>query len=112
MAISTAGMWGGTLAEAESKVLQHGAAVYMYRFDYESNWPIKNTDGATLRAGHATEIQAKFENADIPGLMGTGPDRFEAARHMGQTWTTFARTGHPGVTGAGEGCPGLSHVAG
>ncbi|HLK56203.1 MAG TPA: carboxylesterase family protein [Chthonomonadaceae bacterium] len=99
IAISTCGMWGGTLAEAESKVHQHGAPVYMYRYDYESNWPIKNTDW-TLRAGHATEIQAKFENADLGGLMGTGPDRFQAARNFGEVWTSFARTGHPQATGA------------
>jgi para-nitrobenzyl esterase len=99
IAIATAGMWGGTLAEAESKVDQHGAPVYMYRYDYPSNWPIKDTDW-TLRAGHATEIQAKFENADIHGLMGTAPDRFQAARNMGEVWAAFARTGHPKVTGA------------
>jgi para-nitrobenzyl esterase len=99
IAISTCGMWVGTLAEAESKVRQHGAPVYMYRYDYESNYPIKGTDW-TLRAGHATEIQAKFENADLGGLMGTKPDRFQAARNFGEVWTRFARTGHPAVTGA------------
>ncbi len=99
IAISTCGMWGGTLAEAESKVRQHGAPVYMYRFDYESNYPIKGTDW-TLRAGHATEIQAKFENADLGGLLGTKPDRFEAARNFGEVWTSFARTGHPHAPGA------------
>lgn len=101
IAISTCGMWGGTLAEAESKVRQHGAPVYMYRFDYESNYPIKNTDW-TLRAGHATEISAKFENPDIGGLLGTKPDRFEASRNFGEVWTSFARTGHPHA-------PGTSH---
>jgi para-nitrobenzyl esterase len=99
IAISTCGMWAGTLAEAESKVRQHGAPVYMYRYDYESNYPIKETDW-TLRAGHATEIQAKFENADLGGLMGTKPDRFQAARNFGEVWTGFARNGHPAVTGA------------
>lgn len=99
IAIATCGMWGSTLAEAESKVRQHGAPVYMYRYDYESNYPIKGTDW-TLRAGHATEIQAKFENADMNGLMGTGPGRFQAARNFGEVWTSFARTGHPQVTGA------------
>jgi para-nitrobenzyl esterase len=99
IAIATCGMWGSTLAEAESKVGQHGAPVYMYRYDYASNYPIKGTDW-TLRAGHATEIQAKFENADMSGLMGTGPDRFQAARNFGEVWTRFARTGHPQVTGA------------
>lgn len=98
IAISTAGMWGATLAEAESKVRQRGAPVYMYRYDYESSFPIKGTDW-TLRAGHATEIQAKFENADLGGLMGTKPDRFQAAKNVGAVWTSFARTGHPQIPG-------------
>jgi para-nitrobenzyl esterase len=101
IAISTGGMWTQTLAEAESKVRQHGAPVYMYRYDYESNYPIKGTDW-TLRAGHATEIQSKFENADLGGLMGTKPDRFQAAKNFGEVWTSFARTGHPHA-------PGVAH---
>src|SRR5579871_6643934 len=99
IAIATCGMWSSTLAEAESKVRQHGAPVYMYRYDYESNYPIKGTDW-TLRAGHATEIQSKFENPDLGGLMGTKPDRFEASRNFGAVWTSFARTGHPQAPGA------------
>jgi para-nitrobenzyl esterase len=99
IAIATSRMWGSTLAEAESKVNQHGAPVYMYRYDYQSNRPIPGTDW-TMRAGHATEIQAKFENADLPGLMGNAPDRFQAAHNLGESWATFARTGHPKVTGA------------
>lgn len=98
IAISTSGMWGENIEIAERKVKQHGAPVYMYRYDYESNHPIKNTDW-TLRAGHATEIQSKFENADLGGLMGTKPDRFEAAKNFGEVWTSFARTGHPHAPG-------------
>ena len=95
IAISTAlGMGHDTIVQAERKVRQHGAPVYMYRYDYESNYPIKGTDW-TLRAGHATEIQSKFENPDIGGLMGTKPDRFQASRAFGEVWTSFARTGHP-----------------
>jgi para-nitrobenzyl esterase len=99
IAISTGGMWGETIQIAESKVRQSGAPVYMYRYDYESNYPIKNTDW-TLRAGHATEIQSKFENADLGGLMGTKPDRFEAAKVFGEVWASFARSGHPRAKGA------------
>jgi para-nitrobenzyl esterase len=98
IAMSTAGMWGQNIEIAERKVKQHGAPVYMYRFDYESNYPIKNTDW-TLRAGHATEIAAKFENADLGGLLGTKPDRFQAAKNFGEVWTSFARTGHPHAPG-------------
>ena len=94
IAMSTGGMWGQSIEIAEGKVRQHGAPVYMYRYDYESNYPIKGTDW-TLRAGHATEIQSKFENPDIGGLMGTKPDRFQASKNFGEVWTSFARTGHP-----------------
>jgi para-nitrobenzyl esterase len=98
IAIETAGMWGDNITIAERKATQHGSPVYMYRFDYESNYPIKGTDW-TLRAGHATEILAKFENADLPGLMGSKPDRFEAAKNFGEVWASFARTGHPHAPG-------------
>jgi len=98
IAMSTCGMWSETLAEAECKVRQHGAPVYMYRYDYESGYPIKGTDW-TLRAGHATDIQSKFENPDLGGLMGNKPDRFVAARNLGEIWASFARTGHPHANG-------------
>jgi para-nitrobenzyl esterase len=99
IAIATSGMWGTNILLAESKVNQNGAPVYMYRYDYQSNRPIAGTDW-TMRAGHATEIVAKFENADFGGLMGDAPDRFQAARNIGESWATFARSGHPKVTGA------------
>jgi len=98
IAIETAGMWSDNITIAERKVAQRGAPVYMYRYDYESNYPIKGTDW-TLRAGHATEILAKFENADLPGLMGSKPDRFQAAKNFGEVWASFARTGHPHAPG-------------
>lgn len=98
IAIATARMWGTTIALAESKVKQNGAPVYMYRYDYPSNRPIAGTDW-TMRAGHATEILAKFENADFGGLIGTAPDRFQAARNIGESWANFARDGRPSVTG-------------
>jgi para-nitrobenzyl esterase len=99
IAIATARMWGTTIALAESKVKQNGAPVYMYRYDYPSNWLIAGTDW-TIRAGHATDILAKFENADFGGLIGSAPDRFQAAHNIGESWANFARTGHPMVTGA------------
>ena len=61
--------------------------------------PIPGTDW-TIRAGHATDILAKFENADMESLIGTAPDRFPASRNFGETWCTFARTGRPSITGA------------
>jgi para-nitrobenzyl esterase len=91
-------MWGETIEIGEACGSRHAAPAYMYRYDYESNYPIKNTDW-TLRAGHATEIQSKFENADLGGLMGTKADRFQAAKNFGEVWTSFARTGHPTAPG-------------
>jgi para-nitrobenzyl esterase len=82
---------------AERKAAQP-APVYFYRYDYRSNTPIPGTDW-TLRAGHATEIAAKFYNYDIPGLQGNGPGVREASRNLSTCWTSFARNGHPGGHG-------------
>jgi para-nitrobenzyl esterase len=72
--------------------------VYVYRYDYRSNYPIPGTDW-TLRAGHATEIAMKFFNADIPALEGNGPGAAETAKNMSTFWTRFARTGRPAAPG-------------
>jgi carboxylesterase type B len=56
----------------------------------------------TPRAGHATDIASKFENPDIPGLMGTRPDRFQASKNFGEVWTSFARTRRPHAPGIHE----------
>ena len=98
IAISTA-LWLGndTITLAERKSAQP-APVYLYRYDYSSNVPIKGTDW-TLRAGHATEIAMKFCNYDIPALEGNGPGVAAASRNMSSYWTSFARHGHPEVQG-------------
>jgi para-nitrobenzyl esterase len=91
---------GDTTRLAERKAAQP-APVYLYRYDYQSNTPIRGTDW-TLRAGHATEIATKFYNYDIPGLEGNGPGVSEASRNFSTLWTSFARTGHPGGDGLPE----------
>ena len=98
IAISTALSFGNdTIRLAERKSAQP-APVYLYRYDYRSNVPIKGTDW-TLRAGHATEIAMKFYNYDIPALEGNGPGVAQASKNMSSFWTSFAHTGHPGAAG-------------
>jgi len=98
IAIATALSFGNdTIRLAERKSAQP-APVYLYRYDYRSNVPIKGTDW-TLRAGHATEIAMKFYNYDIPALEGNGPGVAEASKNMSSFWTRFAHTGHPSAAG-------------
>ena len=98
IAVSTAARFGNnTITLAERKSAQP-APVYLYRYDFRSNVPIKGTDW-TLRAGHATEIAMKFYNYDIPGLEGNAPGVAEASKNMSTLWTSFARNGHPGAPG-------------
>ena len=73
---------------------------------HESNLIVPGTNHR-LGAAHATEIWYKFDNIDVEGpknapgppLIGTDPDRKQAALHMSEMWATFARTGHPGAKG-------------
>jgi len=98
IAVATALSFGNdTIRLAERKSAQP-APVYLYRYDYRSNVPIKGTDW-TLRAGHATEIAMKFYNYDIPALEGNGPGVAEASRNMSSFWTSFAHTGTPSAAG-------------
>lgn len=98
IAIATALSFGNdTIRLAERKSAQP-APVYLYRYDYRSNVPIKGTDW-TLQAGHATEIAMKFYNYDIPALEGNGPGVAEASKNMSSFWTRFAHTGHPSAAG-------------
>ena len=98
IAASTAlSMGNDSITLAERKSAQP-AAVYFYRYDYRSNWPIPGTDW-TLRAGHATEIAPKFYNYDIKSLDGDGPGVREVSRNMSAFWTSFARHGHPQALG-------------
>jgi para-nitrobenzyl esterase len=105
IAITTSrAMWLGSIEIAEKKFAQEGAPVFMYMFTHESNLVVPGTNHR-LGAAHATEIWYKFNNVDEapdperPSLIGTDPDRKEAAHHMSEMWATFARTGHPGAKG-------------
>jgi para-nitrobenzyl esterase len=101
IAITTSrAMWLGSIEIAEKKFAQKAAPVYMYMFTHESNLIVPGTNHR-LGAAH------KFDNIDVEGprnapdppLIGTDPDRKQAAQHMSEMWATFARTGHPSAKG-------------
>ena len=98
VAAADAAWWIQSITLAERKAAQNGAPAFMYRYDYESNHKIPGTD-QVLRAGHATEIAAEFEQPDAPGLMGDRPDRYQIAKIVSAFWTSFARTGQPACVG-------------
>ena len=103
IAIATArsvGFGNDTITLAGLKSAQP-APVYLYRYDYASNFPITGTS-ATLRAGHATDIGTTFYNYDEGGLHGTGPGVAQASRNLSALWTSFARTGKPSARGVPE----------
>ena len=84
-----------TIAQADIKVAQQGAPVYMYMFAWES--PV--LDGI-LRSTHCMEIPFVFNNADLHASMtGGGKEAIELADKMSQAWINFARTGNPNTDG-------------
>jgi para-nitrobenzyl esterase len=100
MAIRSAEIMGlGSLAIAERKAEQAGAPVYYYNLAYRSTLKLPGMD-ADAGPMHAIDIPLVFDNPG-PGavLLGDRPDRAEAARHMSQFWTSFARTSRPAADG-------------
>ena len=84
-----------TIAQADVKVAQQGAPVYMYMFAWES--PV--LDGI-LRSTHCMEIPFVFNNADLHASMtGGGQEAITLAEKMSQAWINFARTGNPNAEG-------------
>ena len=87
-----------TIAQANVKVAQQGAPVYMYMFAWES--PV--LDGI-LRSTHCMEIPFVFNNADLHASMtGGGEEAIALADKMSQAWINFARTGNPNAKGLPE----------
>ncbi len=100
IAITTGmGMWTNVVTLAERKVEQHGAAVFMYLFAYESEVPVAPTIPYPMKSPHAMEIAFKFNHPENSKNTGSRPERFRAARNMSQAWATFARTGNPSFDG-------------
>lgn len=81
----------GAVRQADIKVAQKGAPVYMYLFNWES--PVL---GGILRSTHCMEIPFVFNNALIHASMTGGtPDAIALAEKMSDAWLAFARTGNP-----------------
>ena len=83
-----------SLVTADRKVAQHGAAVFVYMFTWET--PV--LDGK-LKSPHALEIPFVFDTVETSGLTGDSPTRFALAETMSRTWLAFARTGNPNHAG-------------
>jgi para-nitrobenzyl esterase len=96
IAIMTAVQFGNDTVRLADLKSQQPAPVYRYRYDYQSNAPIKGTDW-TFRAGHATDISLVFNNEEILDLQGNGPGLTEAALAMSSYFASFARHGVPSV---------------
>ncbi|MBN1665284.1 MAG: carboxylesterase/lipase family protein [Deltaproteobacteria bacterium] len=92
--ISSEGMRLRSIQLAEAKVKAGGAPVYMYSFDWESNFM-----RGLLKSCHALEIPFVFNNPDVAPFTGDSPDRYELAAAMSRAWINFARTGNPSVEG-------------
>ena len=102
LAIQSARIMGlGTLAIAERKAAQRAAPVYYYNLAYRSNLKLPGT-GVEAGAMHAIDIALVFDNPVGAMLLGDRPDRIQAARHMSQFWTSFARTSRPVADGQPE----------
>jgi len=101
IAIATAFSFGNDTVMLSDIKSAQPAAVYRYRYDYESNVPIAGTT-TTLKSCHASDIGPTFYNYDQRGLHGTGPGLPDASRNLSALWTSFARTGKPSARGVPE----------
>ncbi|ODT84752.1 carboxylesterase family protein [Phenylobacterium sp. SCN 70-31] len=79
------------IAQAERKVAQGGAPVFMYLFAWET--PV---DGGRWKSSHSIEHGFVFDNLDVSASM-VGADPPQAlADAVSSAWVRFARTGSPG----------------
>ena len=82
------------ITQAERKVAQGAAAVYMYIFAWQT--PIL---GGRLRSPHGIELSFVFDNTDkTTSLNGNGADLAPLADKVSSAWAAFARTGNPNVS--------------
>ncbi len=85
----------GCVAQADVKVAQGGAPVYMYIFSWES--PV--LDGM-FRSTHCMEIPFTMNNVELHRTMTGGGAAAQAlADKMSSAWINFARTGNPNAEG-------------
>lgn len=98
IAIMTAVSFGNDTTLIADRKAQQPAPVYRYRYEYESNLPIKGTTW-TFRSGHASDISMFFYNYEFKDLAGDGPGRAEASKAMSGYFTSFARSAAPKAAG-------------
>jgi len=81
----------GHVREAERKVEQGGAPVWLYLFNWDT--PV---DGGKWRSPHSLEIGFVFDNvAYSESMSGVGEAQQRVADIMSDTWIAFARNGNP-----------------
>jgi para-nitrobenzyl esterase len=85
------GYWIATVLQAERKVEQGAAPVYVYLLA----WETKANEGR-LRAHHALDVPLVFNNIEnMRDMVGLGPEPQQIADLMSAAWIAFARTGNP-----------------
>jgi para-nitrobenzyl esterase len=83
------------IAQAERKVAQGKAPVYMYLFTWET--PV---EGGKRHSPHTIELPFVFNNVvEQPEEVGNGPELQPLADKVSGAWTAFARTGTPSAAG-------------
>ncbi len=98
VAIETALIFGNDTVTQADRKSQQPAPVYRYRYEFQSNVPIKGTDW-TLRAGHASDIPMVFANYEILDLQGNASGLADTSKAMSGFFASFARNGVPAAAG-------------
>jgi para-nitrobenzyl esterase len=89
------------ITQAERKVAQGKAPVYMYLFVWET--PV---EGGKRHSPHTVELPFVFNNVlEQPEEVGNGPELQPLADKVSGAWTAFARTGNPVAAGAPKWLP-------
>jgi para-nitrobenzyl esterase len=84
------------IAQAERKVAQGKAPVYMYLFTWET--PV---EGGKRHSPHTVDLPFVFNNVvEQPEEVGNGPELQPLAEKVSGAWTAFAHTGNPSTAGA------------
>ena len=84
------------ISQAERKVAQGKAPVFMYLFTWET--PV---EGGKRHSPHTVELPFVFNNVvEQPEEVGNGPELQPLAEKVSGAWAAFARTGNPNIGGA------------
>jgi para-nitrobenzyl esterase len=76
---------------AKRKADQKGAAVFAYRYDWETP-----EGGGHMRSPHTIEVPFVFNNIKVAGpLISKMPEAYALAGKTSSAWVAFARTGDP-----------------